>query len=377
MKSQKGQKKPVINALNKKRKRSKNKKQEENLSDNIKTTENENELSKLKNIHFYKCIVEDADDSGITDREINLFEAFKSINNIPYLVYINKDNAIVFYDLNVNQKQFAIKNAHEEIIGTIRYFLDKINKRDLLLTISYQEGNIKVWNIKSKECIFEIDSDWKKICSANFFYYENQINIIAIYDEYRPYSEINVYNLNNDEIEKIKYFHGITYFLKTFYSEKNNNSYIITGHDNYIISYDYNNGKQYRQYRDGKSYRHSSAVIYEKNFEVKLIESCWDGYVRIWNFDSGKLLQKIDVIANEKKYKKILNGLCLWDNDYVFVGYEGAYIILIDIKNGNVIKKVKDDDNAPILSIEKISTNLGEFLITQEFNRNEIKLWLI
>ena len=49
----------------------------------------------------------------------------------------------------------------------------------------------------------------------------------------------------------------------------------------------------------------------------------------------------------------------------------------MDIKNGNVIKKLKDNDNAPVLSIEKISTNLGEYLITQEFNRNEIKLWVI
>ena len=183
---------------------------------------------------------------------------------------------------------------------------------------------------------------------------------------------MNVYNLNNDEIEEIKYFHGITYFLKTFYNEKNNNSYIITGHYNYIISYDYNNGKQYRQYKDGKSLQHSSAIIYEKNAEVKLIESCWDGYVRIWNFDSGKLLQKIDVIIYEEKLKKLLTGLCLWDNDYAFVGYDGAYIILVDIKNGNVIKKLKDNDNAPVLSIEKISTNLGEYLITQEFNCNDM-----
>ena len=48
-----------------------------------------------------------------------------------------------------------------------------------------------------------------------------------------------------------------------------------------------------------------------------------------------------------------------------------------NIKNGKVIKKLKDNDNAPVLSIEKISTNLGEYLITQEFNRNEIKLWFI
>ena len=376
MKSKKDTKKPHINVLKNKRKRTNNKSQKK-IYPKIKTKENENELSKIKNIHFSKCIIENTIDSGITDLEINLFEAFKSIDNIPYLVYINKDNKIIFYDLNNNKKIFEIKNAHEEIIGCIWYYLDKINKRDLLLTISYQENNIKIWNINSLECIFDLDSDTKYICSANFLYNDNQINIIAIYEENRPYSELNIYDLNGDEIEKIKYFHGNIYFLKTYYNKNNNNSYIITGHYNYIISYDYNKGKQYRQYKEGKSLQHSSAVIYEQNAEIKLIESCLDGYIRIWNFDSGKLLQKINVIINEEKLKKIINSICLWDNDYAFVGYDGGYIILIDIKNGNVIKKLKDNDNAPVLSIEKISTNLGECLITQEFNRNEIKLWVI
>ena len=368
-----------MNILKKKRKRTNNKNQEENLSNNSKTKENENELSKLKNIHFSKCIVEDATDSGITDLEKNLFEAFKSVNNIPYLVYINRDNTIVFYDLNKNKKKFEIKNAHEGIIDCIRYFLDGINKRDLLLTISYQESNLKIWNINSLECIFDIDSDLdtKYICSANFLYNVNQIKIIVIYDENSLYNKLIIYNLNNDEIEEIKYFHGKTYFLKTYYNKNNNNSYIITGHYDYIISYDYNKGKQYRQYKDGKSLQHTSAALYDKNSEVNLIESCWDGYVRIWNFNSGKLLQKINVIINEEKLKKILNSICFWDNDYIFVGYDGAYIILVDIKNGYVIKKIKDNDNAPVLSIKKICTNLGECLITQEFNRNEIKLWVI
>ena len=97
--------------------------------------------------------------------------------------------------------------------------------------------------------------------------------------------------------------------------------------------------------------------------------------IRIWNFDSGKLLNKINLINKERR----LNGICLWDNDYIFIGDEDGYIILIDIKNGNVIKKFKDKDkdNAPILSIEKISINIGECLITQEYNRNKINLWII
>ena len=120
-----------------------------------------------------------------------------------------------------NKKTFEIKNAHEEIICYIRYYLDEINKRDLILTISYQENNIKVWNINSLECIFDLDSDsdTKYIHSANFLYNNNQINIIVLYEENGHFNKLNIYDLNSDEIEVIKYFHGITYFLKTYYNK--------------------------------------------------------------------------------------------------------------------------------------------------------------
>ena len=330
-------------------------------------------------IHFSKSIVTDAIYYIIrSDIEINLFEAFKTIDNIPYLVYINKDNFIIFYDLNNNKKTFEIKNGHNDNISYIRYYLDQLNKRDLLLTISHLENNIKVWDINNLECILYIDSGNKDIFSANFLYSDNQINIISLYQENVLYSdEFNIYNLNGDKIDEIKYFHGRIFFIKTYYNKKEDKSYIITGHDKYIVSYDYTKGKQYRQYKDGGGpyFRHICAVINENDNEIKLIESCWDGKIRIWNFDSGKLLNKINLINKERR----LNGICLWDNDYIFIGDEDGYIILIDIKNGNVIKKFKDKDkdNAPILSIEKISINIGECLITQEYNRNKINLWII
>jgi len=273
MKSKKREttKTPLMNALNNKRKRAKSSNKLENLFTNIKTKENE--LSKIKNIHFSKCIVDDAMDSGINNNlEINLFEIFQSIDNIPYLVYINRNNIIVFYDLNESKKSFKIKNSHDDIIWYIRYYLDEINKRDLILTISYQENNIKIWNVNNLKCIFDLesDSDTKNICSSNFLYNNNQINIIVLYEENRHYNQINIYDLNIDEIEGIKYFNGSTYFLKTYYNKKNNKNYIISGHYNYIISYDYNKGKQYRKYKDGKSLQHSSAIVYEKKNEVKL-----------------------------------------------------------------------------------------------------------
>ena len=43
----------------------------------------------------------------------------------------------------------------------------------------------------------------------------------------------------------------------------------------------------------------------------------------------GNYCKKINVVVENEKLKKILNCIFLWDNDYIFVGYDGAYIILV------------------------------------------------
>ena len=41
-----------------------------------------------------------------------------------------------------------IKNAHNRNITSYNYILDNINKRDLVLSVSENDNNIKLWNIK-------------------------------------------------------------------------------------------------------------------------------------------------------------------------------------------------------------------------------------
>ena len=49
-----------------------------------------------------------------------------------------------------------IKNAHNEYITNIRHFLDSINKRDLILSISSDNNYLKVWNVCNLEKIYDI-----------------------------------------------------------------------------------------------------------------------------------------------------------------------------------------------------------------------------
>ena len=232
--------------LNKKTKRttktdikekSKLKNQSSNQKDN-KMENNEKSLSfndsNFSNIHYAQSIVNDIRDESlnkfsisISRIEVNLFETFKSIDNIYFLVYVNKDNSLVFYNLNDNEKVCLFKKAHKEEIRYIKYYLDIINKRDLLLSSSYIENNIKIWNIQNYECILNLNVE-NSLYSANFLYENNQINIISYNYDYHSYHKLNIFNLDGTQIEQIKYQQGYIYFLKTYFNKKRNKCYIIT-----------------------------------------------------------------------------------------------------------------------------------------------------
>ena len=73
----------------------------------------------------------------------NIFTVFESINNILYLIYTNRYNSIIAFDIIYNKKIITIINAHNELITNYRHYLDEINKRDLVLPLSNYDSNIK------------------------------------------------------------------------------------------------------------------------------------------------------------------------------------------------------------------------------------------
>ena len=86
----------------------------------------------------------------------NTFTIFKSINQITLLVYCNLNNSIICYNLEINQIINEIKNHHFEYITNFRHFLDKENKRDLIMTTSLDDNNIRIWNVLNWECILNL-----------------------------------------------------------------------------------------------------------------------------------------------------------------------------------------------------------------------------
>ena len=83
------------------------------------------------------------------------FIIFKSINGIFDLIY-SKNNSIISYDIINYNLISEIKNAHDKQITNFRQIFDNINKRDILLSVSRDDNNIKIWNITNLECILNL-----------------------------------------------------------------------------------------------------------------------------------------------------------------------------------------------------------------------------
>ena len=171
------------------------------------------------------------------------------------------NNSIVSYNLINAKKINEIKNSHLKSITNFRHHLDKINKRDLILSISASDYTIKVWNIYNFECILNLDdihifhskNYGYKLCSACFLT-DNKPNYIIVSDcsDFLYSSEsdpIKVFDLKGNKIKEIKdSINNNTFFIDVYFDEKFSKTYIITGNCGFVESYDYNNNKIYNKY---------------------------------------------------------------------------------------------------------------------------------
>ena len=302
----------------------------------------------------------------------NTFCVFESIDKILYLIYGNKYRSIISFNIIDSKKINEIKNAHESYITNFRHYIDINNKRDLIITISADDNNIKLWNIVNLELLVDIQNINKDglLYSSCFLNNNSQIYIISSNYDYSGNCEpIKVFDFNGNYIKEINSSEDKTYFIDTYHDEKLDINYIITGNKNDVKVYDFDKDDLYKKYDDNDNKGHYSVVIYNKDDIIKLIESSDDKNIRIWNFHTGQMINKINV---SNKY--CLNGICLWDHEYIFVGYYDKKIKLLNINKGILIKNISGH-NSRVLTIKKIAHPIyGNCLISQSWD-NKIKLW--
>ena len=363
----------IINEIKKLKTDINNLKQENNkLNIEIQELRKKHQNKYIKDIHLLSTIGYDSYCSTFD----NTFTVFNSINNILYLIYSNYSKSIISYDLNRQILINEIRKAHRKNISNLKHYLDKINNRDLILSISFKDNNLRLWDVKNWNNILNLTNvnSIGFLASACLINEDNTIHIITSnYNEEDNCEPIKVFDLNGIKIKEMNCSNESTFFIDVYYDQISKKNFILTGNENYVKSYDYNSNNAiqvYHKYYENNNGSHKSVIINDKQKIIKLIESCIDGNIRVWKFHSGLLLNKINVNYNW------LYGLCLWNKNYIFVGCNDKTIKAVEINNG-LISKSFVAHSSKVITIKKFfHPKYGECLISQGFINDQIKIWI-
>ena len=332
------------------------------------------ESSNPKDIEFLCDLTKDAYTHYILD---NSFIIFNSVDNILCLLYITEENNIIVYNINDQQKIGEIKHYnHKNFISCFKHFLDKANKRDLIMTVSSEDNNITVWDLSNLCSITNIEkvNNTGVIFSACFLRDNDNCYILTSNCNQSMYAmnfePIKLYDLKGNKIKEVNESNEKTFFIETYYDNSISKMFIITCNFNYIKSYDYDSNDLYHKYFDNTEGAHYSFAIYNSQDKLNIIEST-NRNIRIWNFHTAELLDKFN-------FSDILNlyNICIWNQDYIFLGCNNE-IKLVDLKTKKEIKNLKGHLSS-VLTIKKINhPKYGEVLISKGFKLDPIKLWTI
>ena len=315
---------------------------------------------------FIRNIATDSYSYGID----NTMVVFKSIDDILYFIY-SKKNSFISYDLINNKKINEIKDDKDACITNLKHYFHQDKRQDLFISTSIN-NILKLWKIKNWECLLKIErvninGDLRSACFLNL---NNQIYILT--SNIFGSEPIKVFNLEGIKIKEINNSNDYVNYIDIYYDNKSSKPYVLTGNSCFVKSYDYNNNIVYHTYKESDNVfqNHYSLRIKNENNLTKLIESSEDGNIRIWDFHTGELLNKIYI------NKGNLFGICLWNDDYLFIGCVDNTIKILDIEKSKIIGKI-DGHNRSILVLLKVNIpKYGECLISQE-NGELTKLWKI
>ena len=333
---------------------------------------NDNSINTISNTNDIEYISEIAKDSYSKFFELdNSFTVFSSLHEILYLIYATSLKSIKCINLGEEQLIAEIKNAHEEYISNFRHIVYK--KDDIIMSISCKINNIKVWNVNSWECILNLKDIYLNgfLNSACFLILDKNLYIISSNCNWlkaETCEKIKIYDLNGEIYKEINRSNENTCYIDTYNDEIKEKIYIITGNDGYAKTYDIDKNRVYLKYQDQEKGGHWNEIVKKIGGIVLIFEACVDGFVRIWKFHDGTIFNKININSH-------LYGICLWDDEYLFVGNNENKILFVDIKNSKILQIIGGHNNK-ICCIKKLKDINGkEYLITQGAINGKIKIW--
>ena len=306
----------------------------------------------------------------------NTFIIFNSIihNNIIYLIYSTKEKSIKCINLIENKLMIEIKNAHNKFITSFKHCYDDNKKMDIIMSISSDSNEIKLWDFSNWECILNLQkiNQSGNLLSACFLKEKNNIYIATsnfeLFDDPEP---IKIFDDKGNFIKQITNSReGSILYIEIYFDKTHLINYIISCNINFVKSYNYNENMTYHKYYDNNNSIHNSFVINSFGNVVQLIELCNDGNIRIWDFHLNVLLNKIKVDNN------ILTTISIWDENNIIVGIKNKGIKIIQLNKGKIINIINEKNNI-INTVKAINhPKYGKSLITQGIFCEQIRLWI-
>ena len=83
-------------------------------------------------------------DSFAYEPIVNSFCIFETFDHILMIIYSSRNNSIISYNIIENKKIKEIENDHNKPISIFSHYFDNINKRDLIISVSSFDNNIKL-----------------------------------------------------------------------------------------------------------------------------------------------------------------------------------------------------------------------------------------
>jgi WD40 repeat protein len=158
-------------------------------------------------------------------------------------------------------------------------------------------------------------------------------------------------------------------FLDTYYDKKNDKFYILNGNSKNVKVFNFEDLSVYKIYKQKEASFHPQIIIYEdeKNNKTQLIESDMRGFIHIWDFHTSELIKDISL-------KTVVNGICLWDEQYLITTGKDKLIKIVDIQKSEIIRTLSEHQ-VETIAVQKISlSKYGECLLSHGKD-GIIKLW--
>ena len=306
----------------------------------------------------------------------NSFITFASLTNQSYIIYTTKSNSINCFDFNKEKIMKSINNAHNSEILSFRYNCNKYKNKEYIVSVSIDK-NIKLWEFPTFSLIVNIERAHRNSFIFSLCILPLKNNDFILSTSGSDLEKIRVWDFKGNKIMEINDSNERTGFIDIYQSLDNNASYIIIGNYGNIKSFIFESNELYKVYCDNSEEKndHTNFIIYDKDkYNIILIDSCLDGYIRLWDFHNTNLFKKIKCL---NKPDVFLRNICLSENKkYLFVVCDTENSIkIIDLQIYCVITCIKVNTKE-LLSIKNIKHNIyGNCFLSKGVLNDNIKLW--